>query len=43
LLANHSRQLARKVLTSFKSLLKAAKFAHVAVTVRADNGDGVIS
>jgi integrase len=38
LLANHSRQLARKVLTSFKSLLKAAKFAHVAadVSVRTD-------
>jgi integrase len=33
LLANHSRQLARKVLTSFKSLLKAAKFAHVAADV----------
>jgi integrase len=41
LLANHSRQLARKVLTSLKSLLKAAKHAHVAadVTIKAGTRD----
>src|SRR5258708_36287638 len=38
LLAKRSRQLSRKVLISFKSLLKAAKFAHVAahVSIRTD-------
>jgi integrase len=41
LLANHSRDLARKVLTSLKSILKAAKFAHVAadVTIKASTRD----
>jgi integrase len=38
LLAKLSRQLARKVLTSFKSLLKAAKFAHVAAGVSIKSG-----
>src|SRR5262249_58311860 len=33
LLANMSRPMARKVLTSLKSLLRAAKYAHVAADV----------
>jgi integrase len=37
LLAEHSRQLARKVLTSLKSLLKAAKHTHVAADVSIDS------
>jgi integrase len=39
LLANLSRPLARKVLTSLKSLLKAAKHAHVAADVSIGRGN----
>jgi integrase len=38
LLANLSRPLARKVLTSLKSLLKVAKYAHVAAVVSIGKG-----
>jgi integrase len=38
LLANHSRDLARKVLASLKSLLKAAKHAHIAADVTIKKG-----
>src|SRR5262249_8841344 len=38
LLANLSRPMARKVLTSLKSLLKAAKYAHIAADISIGRG-----